>query len=94
MNANPVNNIAKAHAAPRCKARSKRTGVGCKAPAKRGHRVCRFHGAGGGAPRGPGHGHYKHGRYTCEAVAARRLYADLVASANETIRNIAGGAYD
>ncbi|QKC81531.1 hypothetical protein EB232_07615 [Mesorhizobium sp. NZP2077] len=85
MTSNPMD---KAHAAPRCQARSKRTGVGCKAPAKRGHRVCRFHGAGGGAPRGPAHGLYKHGRFTCEALANRRIIAALLASANETIRNV------
>jgi hypothetical protein len=30
----------KAHAAPRCKARSKRTGQPCRAPAVRGWKVC------------------------------------------------------
>ena len=30
---------------PRCQAMSKRTGEQCGAPAERGKRVCRFHGA-------------------------------------------------
>jgi hypothetical protein len=25
-----------------------------------------------GAPRGPGNGNYRHGRFTCEAIEARR----------------------
>ncbi|RWX70538.1 hypothetical protein EN780_03055 [Mesorhizobium sp. M4B.F.Ca.ET.089.01.1.1] len=70
--------IAKVHAAPRCTATSKRTGVGCKAPAERGKRVCRFHGGRGGAPRGPAHGMYKHGRFTREAVTARRAVKALL----------------
>jgi hypothetical protein len=41
-----------AHEAPRCRAKSKRTGKPCRAPAVRGSRVCRMHGAGGGAPTG------------------------------------------
>ena len=45
------NPMDKARAAPRCHARSKRTGLPCGAPAVSGWKVCRFHGAGGGAPR-------------------------------------------
>ena len=45
-----MNSMEKAHAALRCHARSKRTGLPCKAPAVRGFRVCRMHGARGGAP--------------------------------------------
>lgn len=82
------NPIDKAHAAPRCTARSKRTGAGCKAPAKRGWRVCRFHGAGGGAPRGTAHGQFKHGRFTCEAIALRRAVAELTASAQKLASSI------
>ena len=43
--ANPMH---KAHASPRCHAKTKRTGQACKAPAVKGWRVCRMHGAGGG----------------------------------------------
>lgn len=76
---NPMNR------APLWTARSKRTGVGCKAPAVRGHRVCRFHGARGGAPKGAAHGLYRHGRFTCEAIEQRREIAALIAEARRTV---------
>jgi hypothetical protein len=38
--------------APRCRAKSKRTGLPCRSPAVNGYRVCRMPGAGGGAPEG------------------------------------------
>jgi hypothetical protein len=47
-----INPMQSAHDAPRCKAKSKRTGKRCRAPAVRGCRVCRMHGAKGGAPIG------------------------------------------
>jgi hypothetical protein len=81
------NPMYKAHAAPRCTARSKRSGSPCLAPAVRGWKVCRFHGAGGGAPRGAAHGNYRHGRYTCEAINQKKAlillarYSRLVAEA-------------
>src|SRR5271163_3645341 len=40
------------HRALRCHARSKRSGLPCRAPAVRGAEVCRMHGAGGGARKG------------------------------------------
>jgi hypothetical protein len=49
MTDNPMQS---AHDAPRCKAKSKRTGKPCGAPAVRCYRVCRMHGARGGAPTG------------------------------------------
>jgi hypothetical protein len=52
----------KAHAAPRCSAKSKRSGLPCQAPAVRGKRVCRMHGAYAGAPKGEAHGIYRYGR--------------------------------
>jgi len=72
--------MSKAHAAPRCSARSKRTGLPCKGPAMKGWKVCRSHGARGGAPRNSAHGNYKHGRFTCEAIEARRETAALIAA--------------
>ena len=39
-----INPMHKAHAAPRCAAKSKRSGVHCQAPAMKGKRVCRMHG--------------------------------------------------
>ena len=63
----------KAH---RCTAKSKRTGQCCKAPAVRGWKVCRFHGARGGAPKGKANA-WKHGYYT-EAAKAERLLVKLL----------------
>ena len=78
--ANPMH---KAHAAPRCRAQSKRTGLLCKAPAVRGWRVCRMHGARGGAPRGKAHGQYRHGGRSIEAMRAVRLVNALARVARE-----------
>lgn len=62
--------------APRCRAHSKRTGQGCKAPAVKSWKVCHKHGAGGGAPEGKANGNYRHGANTIallEALAHVRL---------------------
>ncbi len=64
--------------APLCSATSKRTEKPCQAPAVRGWTVCRFHGAGGGAPRGARNGRYKNGLYTTEAVEERRCLSELL----------------
>ena len=40
-----INPMHRCNAAPRCTAKSKRTGKRCCAPAVRGYRVCRMHGA-------------------------------------------------
>jgi tripartite-type tricarboxylate transporter receptor subunit TctC len=45
-----MNRVYSFQKAPRCSATSKRTRERCKAPAVRGWRVCRFHGARGGDP--------------------------------------------
>jgi glucans biosynthesis protein len=68
-----INPMQKAHDAPRCKAKSKRTGMPCQAPAVRGCRVCRMHGARGGAPAGKRNGNYRHGTRTKEAIDAVTL---------------------
>ncbi|TPJ97431.1 hypothetical protein FJ872_32145 [Mesorhizobium sp. B2-5-9] len=77
MRPNPMQS---AHASPRCSAKSKRSGQDCRSPAVKGWRVCRMHGARGGAPRGERHGQYKHGAYTCEVIAGRRALAALLAA--------------
>ena len=74
MSDNPTQ---RAHAALRCKAKSKRTGKRCRAHAVRGYRVCRMHGARGGAPTGKQNGNYRHGMRTKEAVQAVR-YVNLL----------------
>lgn len=66
------------NAAPRCHATSKRTGNQCRGPAVTGWRVCRFHGARGGAPRGPANGAYSNGLHTKEAIAGRKHVAALI----------------
>ena len=44
------------HAAPRCSAKSKRSGCQCQAPAVSGRNVCRMHGARAGGPKGKANG--------------------------------------
>jgi len=85
MSDNPMQS---AHGAPRCKARSKRTGLPCRAPAVRGWNVCRMHGARGGAPGGPEHGLYRHGGFTKTAMAERAALAELLAAMGENIRKL------
>src|ERR1700675_4660149 len=63
---------------PRCSATSKRTKTPCQAPAMNGWTVCRFHGARGGAPQGERNGMYRHGLYTNEGVAERRLLSEFI----------------
>lgn len=76
-----INPLRAAAAAPRCSARSKRTGLPCRAPAVRGCRVCRVHGARGGAPSGSRNGNFRTGAHTREAIALRRLVSGLAREA-------------
>jgi hypothetical protein len=79
-----INLMDKAHAAPRCAAKSKRSGNQCKAPAIRGKRVCRMHGGKSpGAPCGKLHGRYVDGRETQQAKAARKEVRDLIRMARQ-----------
>ena len=73
--ANPMH---KAHAAPRCTARSKRSAHPCKAPAVRGWRVCRMHGAGGGHGADKANPAYRHGLRTREWVEIRKEIGELM----------------
>jgi hypothetical protein len=41
-----------------------------------------MHGAFAGAPKGNAHGRYKHGRFTCEAIARKRAVHLLIREAN------------
>ena len=72
-----INPMRRAHDAPRCKAKSKRSGKRCRAPAVRGYRVCRMHGARGGAPNGQQNGNCRHGTRTKEATQVVR-YVNLL----------------
>ncbi|MAI45522.1 MAG: hypothetical protein CMB79_06495 [Filomicrobium sp.] len=83
--ANPMQS---AHAAPRCTARSKRTGRPCRNPAVCGWKVCRMHGAGGGAPDGRENGAYKHG---LRSLAHRERQAELkalIATVRQTLDSL------
>ena len=75
------------HLALRCRAKSKRSGLQCRAPAIRGREVCRMHGAGGGAPKGNKNA-LKHGEFTAEGLALKRQISALARIARETIAGI------
>lgn len=74
--------------APQCTATSKRTGRRCRAPAVNGWKVCRFHGARGGAPSGSANGGYVHGLRTMEAMADRARLRDLLREAHKLISTL------
>ena len=68
--------------ARRCRAKSKRSGKPCQAPAVRGWAVCRMHGAGGGAPKGNKNA-LRHGFYTATAIAMRKAIRALLRESRE-----------
>ena len=82
-----------AHDAPRCKAKSKRTGKPCFPPAVRCYRVCRMHGTGGGAPTGKQNGNYWHGMRTKEAIPSSEctLGAEILKDVLTLTARSAGG---
>lgn len=71
------------HCAPRCTARSKRSGEPCRNPAVRGWSVCRMHGARGGAKPGCEHPNFIHGERCQDAVSLRALSNALVREARD-----------
>lgn len=73
---------------PRCTATSKRTRMPCQAPAMNGWTVCRFHGAGGGAPKGKRNGMYRHGLYTQQAAALNARLSDLQRESRALLRRL------
>ncbi|MEI2687462.1 MAG: hypothetical protein V9G14_15425 [Cypionkella sp.] len=84
-NANPMRT---AHAATKCHAKAKATGRRCKAPAVNGWKVCRMHGAGGGAPTGPANGAWKHGGRSNAVIELQRMTVGIARLAKETIASI------
>jgi len=83
--ANPMQS---AHDAPRCRARARSTGTRCRAPAVRGWRVCRMHGARGGHGTGKANPAYRHGTRTREWVAMRKAFNDLARMNAEVLAKI------
>lgn len=77
------------HDAPRCSAKSKRTGLTCKSPAVRGWAVCRMHGARGGAKPGKAHPNYQHGERSRESLSLRALVNTLCRESRETAHKLA-----
>jgi len=78
------------HCAPRCTAKSKRTGLPCKSPAVRGWKVCRMHGAGSGAKPGPLHPNYLHGERSNESATVRALISTLLREGREARQMLTG----
>ncbi|SLN17272.1 hypothetical protein ROA7450_00545 [Roseovarius albus] len=78
-----TNPMQSAHAAPRCTARCKRTGLPCKNPAVRGWTVCRMHGAGGGHGAGQENPAYRHGMRTREW---KRIRGEVHALLQESLK--------
>jgi hypothetical protein len=76
------------HRAKRCQARSKRTGNPCRSPAVRGWKVCRMHGARGGAPKGKRNGNYRHGCRTAEADAMQDRIKETLRSARAFLKRL------
>jgi uncharacterized protein YjcR len=75
------------HQALRCHAKSKRSGLQCRAPAVRGYSVCRMHGAAGGAPKGNRNA-IKHGEFAAKTLALKREIQALARMARETIEAV------
>lgn len=87
---NPMHPAQRLADAPRCTATAKATGCRCKAPAVTGWRVCRMHGARGGAPFGPANGQWRHGNRTRASDAMRRAISELVAHSRAGMTALGG----
>jgi glucans biosynthesis protein len=74
--------------APRCGAKSRRTGKPCQAPKVHGRPRCRMHGCGrgSGGPKGERNGNYKHGLCTQEAAAEMQQARRLMREAKLSLR--------
>jgi hypothetical protein len=55
------------------------------ASVSRGWTVCRFHGARGGGPKGKRNGMYRHGLFTAQAMAQRRMVRELLRDCAEQL---------
>jgi hypothetical protein len=88
MSDNPMHPAQRLANAPRCTAKAKATRCRCKAPAVKGWKVCRMHGARGGAPYGVANGRWRHGNRTKPNEAMRRALAALMTQARETAKAV------
>ena len=88
MTSSHVRNTGPMLASRRCGAKT-RSGKACASPAVSGKGRCRMHGgaAGSGAPRGNQNA-LKHGRFTREAYAERRLVRSLLQESRALISKI------
>lgn len=78
INVNPMHSAQRLADAPRCTAKAKTTGCRCKGPAVNGWKVCRMHGARGGAPSGPANGMWRHGERSVEAQRTKQDIQALI----------------
>ena len=62
----------------------------CQSPIVSGKKRCRMHGGamGSGAPTGESNGSYRHGRYTAEALAAKRKLRDWLRASRQWAASI------
>jgi hypothetical protein len=71
--------------APRCHARTRR-GTPCQQAAVGGRKRCRMHGGAEGSGSPPGNRKaFKHGRYSAEAIAQRRMVAALIRACRDQL---------
>ena len=75
---------------PRCTAHSKRTGLPCKSPAVNGWKVCRMHGARGGAPIWLGNGNFRHGVHSQAFTSEIANTKDVIATATAMLVALGG----
>ena len=78
-------NLSRLNQAPRCCAQTRR-GTLCQQPAVGGRKRCRMHGGaeGSGAPEGNRNA-FRHGRYSAEAIAKRRMLAALIRACRDQL---------
>jgi hypothetical protein len=73
------------HRSPRCCARNRR-GTPCQLPAVTGRGRCRLHGGAEGSGGQPDNRNaFRHGRYTAEAIAKRRMVAALIRACRDQL---------
>jgi hypothetical protein len=70
---------------PRCNARTRR-GTLCQSPTVQGKARCRMHGGTDGVGAPPGNRNaFRHGRYSAEAIAKRRMVAALIRACRDQL---------